>query len=337
MKSRKEEQQIMKRIQATSQQLYRNGLSKAGAGDLSRAVEDLEKAVRYDKHNEKARNLLGLVQFQRGELGEAMKQWSISEYLNPTANWATYYLKEIKKEEAMLRDMSSSLQLYNEASALAHKDSLDFAITRLKKAVHLNPRFVRARLLLALCYMETQHYKTALRALDQVAKVDPLNPEAMRYRLYIARQRKEGVPDAGMGEIQDLSRDLYVQQALPEPDTEELFKEKRRRRKAVRNISGPMMQILLFFAGALCAVGFVRTLWYPQEIRELKDQTQQLQVSAEGLRKDKDTLQGQVKAASELLQEAAKDGKDGKVLQAGVLADITQLLKDWGIEGQDES
>ena len=128
-----------------------------------------------------------------------------------------------------------------------------------------------------------------------------------------------------------------MQQALPEPDKEEIFKERRRRRKAVRNISGPVMQILLFFAGVLCAIGFVRTLWYPEEIRQQKDQIQQMQISAEGMRKDKESLQEQVKTAAELLQAAAKDGKEGKVLQAGVLADITQLLQDWGIEKQDES
>lgn len=332
-----EEEQIIQKIRVTSQHLYRSALSKAGAGDLSRAVDDLEKAVRYDKYNEKARNLLGLVQFQRGELGEAMKQWSISEHLNKTANWATYYLKEIKKEETMLKDMSTSIHLYNEASQLAHKDSIDFAITRLKKAVHLNPRFVRARLLLAMCYIETQHYKTALRALDQVAKVDPLNPDAMRYRLYIARQRREGVPDAGLGEIQDLSRDLYVQQALPEPDKEEIFRERRKRKKAVRNISGPMMQILLFFAGALCAAGFVRMLWYPSEIQQLKDETRQLQISQEALRKDKEDLQKQNQEAAELLLEIAKQSREGKPVQASVLAEAEQILKDWGIEVKDES
>ena len=36
--------------------------------------------------------------------------------------------------------------------------------------------------------------------LDQVAKVDPLNPDAMRYRLYIARQLQEGTEDAGVSE-----------------------------------------------------------------------------------------------------------------------------------------
>lgn len=333
MSGQKDIMQIQQKIKATSQHLYRSGLSKAGAGDLSRAVDDLEKAVRYDKHNEKARNLLGLVQFQRGELGEAMKQWSVSEYLNSDANWASYYLKEIKKEETLITNMSDSIRLFNEAGELARKDSLDFAITRLKKAVHLNPRFVRAQLLLALCYMETQHYKTALRVLDQVAKVDPLNPEAMRYRLYIAQQRKDGMQDAALSEIQDLSRDIYVQQALPEPDKEEIFRERRSRKKAVRNISGPVMQILLFFAGALCCLGFMQTLCYPDEIRELKDQVQQLEISQSKLREDKEGLQQKINAAVTVLQEVANGittTENGSSIQAAAVADVNQILEEWG-------
>ena len=325
--------QIEAKLRSAGEQYYRSGLSKAGAGDLSRAASDLEKAIRYDKYNENARNLLGLIRFQQGELGEAMKQWSISEYYNSTNNRASYYLQEIKKEKSRLTKMSESIQLYNEAIQLARKESIDFAITRLRKAVHLNPQYVRAQLLLALCYMERQHYKTALRVLDQVAKVDPLNPDAMRYRLYIARQLQEGVQDASLSEIQDLSRDLYVQQALPEPDKEEIFQQRRRRRNAVRNISEPLMQILLFFAGVLCCVGFMLTLWYPQEIRTLKNQVQELSLSQSELRQEKEILQGKVDLAESVMKEVQKSGS---TISAGLLADIEEILDEWGA-GNNES
>ena len=320
---------VQKRLEATSRQLYRSGLSKAGAGDLSRAVEDLRKALWYNKHNEKARNLLGLIEFQRGEIGEAVYQWKLSESLSSNANWASYYLKELEKEKSLVTDMSTSVDLYNEAGELAAKDSLDFAITRLRKAVHLNPRFVRAQLLLALCYMETQHYKTALRMLDQVAKVDPLNPDAMRYRLYIAQQRSEGVEEDTLDDIQDLSRDLYVQQALPEPSKEELFYEKKGRKKAVRGMSGSLMQILLFFAGVLCCFGFMRTLWYPAEIKSLENRVVELELSENALRNDKEALQERINKAGEVLTEVSK-GKGN--LLTSVLADVDQILTEWGLK-----
>ena len=316
---------IGNKLKTTSEQYYRSGLSKADAGDLSRAANDLKKAIRYDKYHEGARNLLGLIEFQRGELGEAMKHWSISEYYNKKNNRATYYLQEIKTEPSLLTKMNDSIHLYNEAVDLARKDSLDFAITRLRKAVHLNPQYVRAQLLLALCYMENQHYKTALRILDQVAKVDPLNPDAMRYRLIIAQQMQEGTQDASVSDIQDLSRDLYVQQALPEPDKEELFRQRRRRRKAVLNIGEPLMQIGLFFAGVLCCLGFMQTLWYPDQIRNLENQVVELELSQSQLRKDKEALQLKIDQAGELLTEIAENGTS-----AGVLADINKLLEEWG-------
>lgn len=319
---------IGKKLQETSEAYYRSGLFKADAGDLSRAAGDLKKAIRYDKYNENARNLLGLIEFQRGELGEAMKQWSISEYYHKDKNRADFYLQDIKREPSLLTKMNESIHLYNEAVDLARKESLDFAITRLRKAVHLNPQYVKAQLLLALCYMENQHYKTALRVLDQVAKVDPLNPDAMRYRLYIAQQRQEGTQDASLSDIQDLSRDLYVQQALPEPDKDEIFRQSKRRRRAVSNIGEPLMQILLFFAGALCCLGFMQTLWYPGQIRDLENQVTQLELSQAQLREEKEELQQKIGRAGEILMELSESGTS---VGAGLRADIDELLIEWGM------
>lgn len=327
------EDRLEAKLKAASEQYFRSGLSKADAGDLSRAASDLEKAVRYNKYHIRARNLLGLVEFQRGELGEAVKQWSVSEYLDPKQNEASRYLKEIKTEPSLLSDMNESIHLYNEAGELARKGSIDFAITRLKKAVHLNPGFVKAQLMLALCYMEIRYYKTALRVLDQVAKVDPLNPDAMRYRLYIAQQRRDGVQDASLSDIQDLSRDLYVQQALPKPDKNEIFRERRGRRKAVRNMGESMMQVLLFFAGVLCCLGFMLTLWYPQEIRDLKNQVLDLQISQKELREDKEEMQTRIDTAGRLLLRICEGGN---TIQAGIQADVEELLQEWGLKTSED-
>lgn len=320
--------QMEQRLLSTSEKYYRSGLSKADAGDLSRAANDLKKALQYNKYNENARNLLGLIEFQRGELGEAMKQWSISEYYNKSHNRATYYLHEIKTEPELLTKMNESIHLYNEAREMAIKGSVDFAIARLRKAVHLNPRYVKAQLVLALCYIENKHFKTALRVLDQVAKVDPLNPDAMRYRLYIARQMKEGTEDASISDIQDLSNDLYVQQALPDPDKGDIFKESRRHRKALRNMGEPLMQMALFFAGVLCCFGFMQTLWYPDQVRDLKDQVITLELSQSKLRTEKEQLQQEILRAGEILQEVSHSGT---ALGAGIKADIEELLTDWEV------
>lgn len=318
--------QVERKLLETSEKYYRSGLLKAEAGDLSRAANDLKKALQYDKYNENARNVLGLIEFQRGELGEAMKQWSISEYYNKNHNRATYYLHEIKTEPQLLTNMNESIHLYNEAMELLKRSSNDFSVARLRKAVHLNPQYVRAQLVLSLCYIENRHFKTALRVLDQVAKVDPLNPDAMRYRLYIARQLQEGTQDASVSDIQDLSQDLYVQQALPEPDKEDIFKETRKRHRSLRNMSESMLQLALFFAGVICCIGFMQTLWYPDQIRELEEQVTQLSLSQMKLREDKEDLKQEIAQAGELLKEISKSSTS---VGAGVKADIDELLSRW--------
>lgn len=316
------------RLEAASRRYYREGLADAEAGNLGGSIRSLEKALRYDKYHIDARNLLGLVQLQTGELGEAVRQWTISRSLQPRDNRAVYYLQKLRKEPEQLSRMEESIHLYNEALQQARTGSLDFAITRLRKAVHLNPRYVRAQMLLALCLIETGQFKSALPVLDKVCETDPLNPDAVRYRLLIARSRREGVRDASLEEIPDLSRDLYVQQALPEPDKEEIFKDSRRRRRSVRSISEPLMQILLFFAGVLCCLGFMQTLWYPDQIRNLKNEVQQLTISQNQLRDEKEELQRQLDEASKLLLSIADQSG---ALQAGVRADMQKLLEEWGL------
>ena len=324
--------QVEQKLLKTSEKYYRSGLSKAEAGDLSRAANDLKKALQYDKYHENARNVLGLVEFHRGELGEAMKQWSISEYYNKNQNRATYYLHEIKTEPQLLTNMNESIHLFNEAMELLKRNSNDFAIARLRKAVHLNPQYVKAQLVLSLCYIENRHFKTALRVLDQVAKVDPLNPDAMRYRLYIARQLQEGTEDASVRDIQDLSQDLYVQQALAEPDKEEIFKETRKKRKAVFNMSESLLQLLLFFAGVFCCVGFMKTLWFPDQIRELEDQVTQLSLSQMQLREEKEELKQEIQQAGDLFQEISQSQTS---VGAGIKADIDELLSRWEMQNYE--
>ncbi|MBR4887679.1 MAG: tetratricopeptide repeat protein [Clostridia bacterium] len=244
--------------------------------------------------DEKARNLLGLIEFQRGELGEAMKHWSISEYLNPRQNQATAYLKEIKKKQELLTNMSESLHLYNEAMELARKGNVNFAITRLRKAVHLNPQYVKAQLVLALCYMEQHHFKTALSVLETVLKLEALNPDAKRYRAYIAKQLEHGIEDESVSEIQDLSQEFLAQQTLTQADTEEIFEVKSRKRWLWFTRSESLKQLALFFAGVLCCAGFMWYLVYPDQMNQMEDQIMELELSENQLRAEKEELQQQL-------------------------------------------
>ena len=57
---------------------YNLGLERAKLRDLSGAAELLKKALHYDKYQREARNLLGLIFFEMGEVADALVQWVIS-------------------------------------------------------------------------------------------------------------------------------------------------------------------------------------------------------------------------------------------------------------------
>ena len=320
---------IRRKAETTSEIYYRSGLSKAAGGDLTGAAEELDLSVRYDKHHEDARNLLGLVWFQMGELGEAMKQWGISEHLNPVNNRATYYMNEIRGEMSLLMNMSEAISLYNEALAFAGKGENDYAIARLKKAVSQSPHYVKAQLLLSLLYIEEQSYKAALAVLDQVAKVDPLNPEAMRYRLQISQAQKEGRDDLSL-DIQDLSRDIYVQMSLPEPDKGEISNV-RRRRKAVSGLRGTMVQLALFAVGLLLGIGFMMFLYVPGQLKDLRREAREMNLRTVEIQQENERYSEQLTKAKETLR---KIGVEGAAVDEVMRADIRRMLNEW--DGSDK-
>ncbi len=313
---------IRRQLKVTSERLYRSGLTKADAGDLSRAREDLNLAVRYNKHHQKARNLLGLVEFRMGEIGQALKQWGISEYLNPQHNRATFYLKEIRGEEKLIDQMAEAVHLYNEALEMARKDEVDFAITRLKKAVTMSPTYVRAHLLLALCYIETNAYKAALSSLDAVAKIDPLNPDAVHYRLYIAQQKEEGIEDVTV-DIRDVSKDAAVQRKLVTPELSEISQNQTP--KIYRGISDTTRQILTAILGLALGIGAMAFLYVPERVKSVEKEVREKQQQVMQLEDENARLKNQVSLAEDLLVSISEEEGIPEVTLSKIRQSLDQL------------
>ena len=130
---------IVEKIRRRANEFYNLGLDLANRQNLSGARQQLLKAVSYDKRHTDARNLLGLVCFQMGEIGEAIRHWTVSITLNPaTDNRAQLYLRDLKRNEKLAQSMNESLRLCNEAMVQLRKESPDYALVRLKKAVAMN-------------------------------------------------------------------------------------------------------------------------------------------------------------------------------------------------------
>ena len=65
---------------------YNEGLEKAGVRDLTGALNSLRQSLKFNKNNIEARNLLGLVYFELGEVVAALSEWVISKNLRGEKN-----------------------------------------------------------------------------------------------------------------------------------------------------------------------------------------------------------------------------------------------------------
>ena len=59
---------LYKKIMCMSNRFYNDGLEKAGVRDLTGAINSLRQSLKFNKNNIEARNLLGLVYFETGEV-----------------------------------------------------------------------------------------------------------------------------------------------------------------------------------------------------------------------------------------------------------------------------
>lgn len=172
---------IYKKIMQTSNACYNQALSKAAVRDLSGAVDSLKKSLRFNKRNIPARNLLGLVYYEMGEIVLALREWVISKNFQPENNIAGEYLDEIQKNRARLESVNQTIKKYNQALNYCRQDSKDLAVIQLKKVLSLNPKMVQGHQLLALLYLEDGNLEQAKKALNNAKKIDANNTITLRY------------------------------------------------------------------------------------------------------------------------------------------------------------
>ncbi len=167
--------------QRIANSLYNLGLEKANIRDLSGAAECLKKSLRFNKCQTDARNLLGLIYYENGEVADALVQWVISMNFQPEGNLADHYLDEIQRKPGQLEVESQNVKSFNQALWHAQNDSDDLAILQLARVVEARPHFVKAHLLLALLYMRREDYNKAGRSLYKILQIDKCNPKALYY------------------------------------------------------------------------------------------------------------------------------------------------------------
>ena len=176
-----------KKIIYTSNYLYNDGLQKAQVRDLSGAILSLKNSLWFNKDNLDARNLLGLIYYEIGETVAALSEWVISKNINDERlhrkqNLGAEYLAQVQASRQTMENLDSSIERYNHALECCYTDNLDVAVLQLKKVLSVNPRYLRARQLLALLYIENKQYKRADKELQRCLLLDVNNTTTLRYR-----------------------------------------------------------------------------------------------------------------------------------------------------------
>ncbi len=173
--------QVYKKAVRISNSLYNEGLEKARIRDLSGAADTLTRCLTYYKRNVNARNLLGLVYYEMGEIVAALTQWILSKNLCDENNEADYYIDSIQSNPHVLENWSLTIKKYNTALQSAKQGNEDLAIIQLKKVVNISPNFVRAQQLIALMYIIIGDEGKALNHLVRAKKTDVGNTLTNRY------------------------------------------------------------------------------------------------------------------------------------------------------------
>ena len=179
---------IQKKVDYLSKLYYNQGLEKASIRDLSGAISCLKQSLAYDKRNIRARNLLGLVYFETGEVVAALSEWVISKNIQKNRNLASEYIARLQANQNKLETINESIKKYNNALAMCREGHEDMAAIRLKKILSQNPKLIKGYHLLALIQMKNQEWNKARRTLRKAARIDKTNTTTLRFLREIDEQ-----------------------------------------------------------------------------------------------------------------------------------------------------
>lgn len=166
----------------TSNYYYNLGLDRAEVRDLTGAIDALNLALKYNKQNINARNLLGLIYYEMGETVLGLTHWVVSSnYLPDEENIAHRYIKEVQADPEKLEESNQLAKQFNQALMHAKQGTKDLAFIQLKRILSSYPHFVKGYLLLALLYMDNGNPDKAKKALKRVLRIDKNNTLAVKY------------------------------------------------------------------------------------------------------------------------------------------------------------
>lgn len=285
---------LYKRTVLVSHALYNEGLKKAQIMDMSGAISSLEKSLEFNKANADARNLLGLICFETGRIGDAIKHWVLSTSFMKNENLAAHYLDTVQRNSKLVERLNESVLMYNQALAYLHQKSEDLAIIQLKRALEYNPKFIDALNLLSLCYLMQDEKDKAKQMLDRTLAIDSGNWIALHYyfntfgKVWSERESKTGRMATGRLEVP--RTESSKPENLPAPHIKPQFTSlSASDEKSFRN-SFHIPEIISFVVGGLCAFAIFYILFLPSEVErrdlEISEMLTNMQANEQMLNND---------------------------------------------------
>lgn len=278
---------------------YNDGLKKAKIRDMTGAAASLKKSLQFNRENIAARNLLGLVYYGRGEVGEALVEWILSKNLKSHDNIANYYIQKIQRNPADLETINQAIRKYNQSLAYCEQGGEDLAIIQLKKVVAAFPNFLRAHQLLALLYLHTEQYSKARQALKEANKLDTTNEITLRYMHELAHNRRRRREGAGKEEKPQTVTYSVGNETIIQP-AQTAMKDHSGRMTIVNILIGLAVGIAFMWFLVMPAVNKSMTAETNKQVVEFSDKIAEEEAQISALKTELDTY----RAASEETESA---------------------------------
>lgn len=305
---------------------YNMGLERAKLRDLSGASECLKKSLHFNKYMTDARNLLGLIYYEVGEVGEALVQWVISMNFQPEGNQADNYLGEIQRKSGIMETERRAVRRFNQALIYAQSGSEDLAILQLNKVVESKPNYVKAQLLLALLCIAREDYQKAGKAVYKVLQIDRNHPKALYYKSLVkdtaGNGKSEREPEKRKLKNVLSHRQMEDDDVIIPPSYRENTKD-----QAVWNILAGLLlgAAVVFFLVMPANTKSINEL-HNQEILKYSEQLSQANQKADGLTAQLESIEAEKKTAEASLASLTSDS-DSVLAQYQAVIGILQAYK----------